>query len=245
MNNNIESNEEIHEQKNFDEKAKSFFKDKKNIAIIILSILVIMFAGTSGNLNNSTNTVETSANVLEEETTASEDITNQLKEANEKITSLENTNKALYAELDETKQKVATLETNNQTLTEEKEQLTAKVNNMSSIEELQKTIDEKNSYILNLEAQVGTLTAEKSQLEVQKGILEQQLSNTSTSTSSVSSSKNTSSSNMKSSSYTVYVTNTGSKYHRGGCSYLRSSSHAIDKNSAISQGYTACSRCNP
>jgi hypothetical protein len=43
---------------------------------------------------------------------------------------------------------------------------------------------------------------------------------------------------------TVYVTRTGSKYHRAGCTYLRSSSIPI-KLSAASGRYSACSRCNP
>ncbi len=42
----------------------------------------------------------------------------------------------------------------------------------------------------------------------------------------------------------VYITNTGSKYHRAGCSYLKSKK-AITKEQAISQGYSPCSRCNP
>jgi hypothetical protein len=41
---------------------------------------------------------------------------------------------------------------------------------------------------------------------------------------------------------TVYVTNTGSKYHRAGCSYLRSS-NPLSLKEAIAKGYTACSRC--
>jgi hypothetical protein len=44
---------------------------------------------------------------------------------------------------------------------------------------------------------------------------------------------------------TVYVTNTGSKYHTADCSYLRYSSIPMNKNDAIAQGYTPCSRCNP
>ena len=43
-------------------------------------------------------------------------------------------------------------------------------------------------------------------------------------------------------SYTVYITRTGSKYHRSGCSYLKSKIE-IEKKDAIAQGYTACSRC--
>lgn len=47
-----------------------------------------------------------------------------------------------------------------------------------------------------------------------------------------------------STSIIVYVTDTGSKYHRSGCSYLRSK-NPITLEKAISQGYGACSRCNP
>lgn len=42
----------------------------------------------------------------------------------------------------------------------------------------------------------------------------------------------------------VYITNTGSKYHRASCSYLKSKS-TITKEKAISQGYSPCSKCNP
>lgn len=45
--------------------------------------------------------------------------------------------------------------------------------------------------------------------------------------------------------YTVYVANTGSKYHRSGCQYLKKSQNAISISSAKAQGYTPCSRCNP
>lgn len=42
---------------------------------------------------------------------------------------------------------------------------------------------------------------------------------------------------------TVYITKTGSKYHRSGCSYLSKSKIAISLSEAKAQGYTACSRC--
>lgn len=45
-------------------------------------------------------------------------------------------------------------------------------------------------------------------------------------------------------SYIVNITNTGNKYHRHGCSYLKSK-NAVDKNDATAQGYTHCHRCNP
>ena len=48
-----------------------------------------------------------------------------------------------------------------------------------------------------------------------------------------------------SSSYTVYITNTGDKYHASGCQYLRSSKIAISKDDAEARGYQPCSRCRP
>ena len=42
---------------------------------------------------------------------------------------------------------------------------------------------------------------------------------------------------------TVYITNSGSKYHTAGCRYLKKSKIQINKSNAINQGYTSCSRC--
>lgn len=43
----------------------------------------------------------------------------------------------------------------------------------------------------------------------------------------------------------VYITRTGEKYHRGTCSYLKSSKIAVTLQEAVSRGFTPCSRCNP
>jgi len=42
----------------------------------------------------------------------------------------------------------------------------------------------------------------------------------------------------------VYVTNTGTKYHRDGCSYLKSKIQ-MNLTDAVNNGYEPCSRCNP
>lgn len=42
---------------------------------------------------------------------------------------------------------------------------------------------------------------------------------------------------------TVYITNSGSKYHRDGCRYLKKSKIPISLSDAQAQGYTACSVC--
>lgn len=46
-------------------------------------------------------------------------------------------------------------------------------------------------------------------------------------------------------SETVYITDSGTKYHRSGCRYLSDSSNAISKSAAIASGYEPCSVCNP
>ncbi len=46
-----------------------------------------------------------------------------------------------------------------------------------------------------------------------------------------------------STSQTVYITNTGSKYHRYGCRYLHSSCIKTSLSKAKNAGYTACSVC--
>ena len=44
---------------------------------------------------------------------------------------------------------------------------------------------------------------------------------------------------------TVYVTDSGEKYHADGCRYLSKSQHARTLADAVSAGYTPCSVCHP
>lgn len=57
------------------------------------------------------------------------------------------------------------------------------------------------------------------------------------------STRRSTSNSTQTTSQTVYVTATGSKYHRSGCSYLRQSCYSISLDDAKARGYTACSRC--
>lgn len=43
----------------------------------------------------------------------------------------------------------------------------------------------------------------------------------------------------------VYVTRSGSKYHRDGCSSLSKSKIEITLKEALEQGYEPCKRCKP
>ena len=44
---------------------------------------------------------------------------------------------------------------------------------------------------------------------------------------------------------TVYITDTGKRYHRSGCRYLHQSSIPIGLKDAKAQGYTPCRVCKP
>jgi micrococcal nuclease len=44
---------------------------------------------------------------------------------------------------------------------------------------------------------------------------------------------------------TVYITNTGKKYHRAGCRYLSHSKILVSLKDAKANGYTVCSVCRP
>lgn len=142
-------------------------------------------------------------------------------------------------------------------LTKQTEELTTQITTVNNkLEEKQKKLEEKSR-------EVTTLQEEKTKLESEKQTLNQEIeelktskanktsTQTSTSPSLTSAQKTSSSSSSNaenvstSNSYTVYITDTGKKYHSAGCSYLKNSKHAISKDSAISQGYSACSKCNP
>ena len=44
---------------------------------------------------------------------------------------------------------------------------------------------------------------------------------------------------------TVYITKTGEKYHRDGCSSLRRSRFAVSLKEAVERGFGACKICKP
>ncbi len=133
------------------------------------------------------------------------------------------------------------------------------------VSDLQAQVDESQPTIDDLKAQVASLTEEKTALQSQvdtltsqKADLQKQVdtlkAGTSGSSSSGSSSSGSSSSGSFSSgvaaysssddqSETVYVTNTGSKYHSAGCRYLKKSQIPMSLSEAKRQGYTACSVC--
>lgn len=131
----------------------------------------------------------------------------------------------------------------------------------SSVSDLQAQVDESQPAIDGLKAQVASLTEEKNGLQSQvdtltsqKADLQNQVDTLKAGASSGSSSGSSSSGGSSASvpaaysssddqSETVYITNTGSKYHSAGCRYLKKSQIPMSLSEAKRQGYTACSVC--
>ena len=130
-----------------------------------------------------------------------------------------------------------------------------------SVSDLQAQVDESQPAIDGLKAQVASLTEEKNGLQSQvdmltsqKADLQKQVDTLKAGASSGSSSGSSSSGGSSASvpaaysssddqSETVYITNTGSKYHSAGCRYLKKSQIPMSLSEAKRQGYTACSVC--
>lgn len=130
---------------------------------------------------------------------------------------------------------------------------------MNETASLQSQVDESQPAIDGLKAQVASLTEEKNGLQTQvdtltsqKADLQKQVDTLKAGASSGSSSGGSSSdsssvpaaySSSDDQSETVYVTDTGSKYHSAGCRYLKKSQIPMSLSEAKRQGYTACSVC--
>lgn len=142
-------------------------------------------------------------------------------------------------------------------LTKQTEELKVQITTINNkLEETQKKLEEKTKEVTTLqeertklESEKQTLNQEIEELKTSKAKKTSTQTSTSSSLSSTTKTSNNSISNTEkdstSNSYTVYITDTGKKYHSASCSYLKKSKHAISKSSAISQGYSACSKCNP
>ena len=188
---------------------KKIFKDKKNIAIIILSILLLFAI-----CGSSENSIETSNSLPKEE---------NIQVNQDKIQELEREKNVLIQEKEK-------LETEKNELYIEKQDLENERNQLQKEKE-------------DLETQTSTLEQEKTTLSDQLEQLKNKLANQKTTSNSTSSTSQTSTSTQNTNSAIVYVTETGKKYHKSGCSYLKKSKIQINLSDAKAQGYTPCSKC--
>ncbi len=194
-----------------------FWKNKKNVAIVILSFIIVCFLFSS----SGTEIEELSG----KENTKNAELNQQLEESMSQIKILQGQNEKLQEEkqrLQGNDSKIVTLQESNQKLQDEK----------LVLEEQKNELEQEKA---SLQAQNEELNAKIQQIQSTQSASKTAISSTATSSEIVSNTN----------SGTVYITDTGKKYHSGGCSYLKNSKHEISKSSAKAQGYMPCSRCNP
>ena len=144
------------------------------------------------------------------------------------ITILTGTNIYSICKLDSTNNQIIELKSKNSKLQKEKSNLKSKNNEyLSRIKEL---TNNKIGLEIKLNEKDDTISDLKKQIESYKSYEDTYYD------SDYSEENNT---------YTVYITENGSKYHKDGCRYLWNSKIAIDINDAIAEGYEPCSVCNP
>lgn len=107
---------------------------------------------------------------------------------------------------------------------------------------LDQTLKDKRKVVTSLKKQIEEQEAQIAALEASQAAV-QEPAQKSTSASSSNSGGSSSSDTSDTQSWTVYVTRTGSKYHKYGCQYLSQSCIPISYADATAKGYTACSRC--
>ena len=183
--------------------------------IIALITLVFIFICTTGYYSNKATT-----------------LSGQQSTEQDNLAELTQSNTDLQKQISDYEEQISTLSLEKDDL---EQQLSEAQTALDSAEDQQSTIDSLNEKVADFETQISELQADNDALKA-KG------SSPSTSTYN---NAGTSNDTATTTSYTVYITDTGSKYHRDGCRYLKQSKIAIDKDSAIAQGYGACSVCNP
>ncbi len=196
------------------EKLKTFIKEKSLLVSSILAIIIIIMFATIIGTSGQKETLEKQYHELQAKSEeTSQSLQTQIKEKDSKITD----NEKKITELQQ-EEKINEINESIKTLESEK----------------QKLEEEKSA----LEGEKQTLTTQIEELKKTSSILtERKNAKVSTSSSTVTTTA------QNTNSAIVYVTNTGKKYHKSSCSYLKKSKIQMTLSEAQSQGYTACSKC--
>lgn len=192
----------------------------------IISGILLLMVIVSGGDSNAQELTELKANVesLQEENT---NLQNSYEETLASFTELESTNQTLQSQLEEKDSEIASLKQSVDTASTYEGQIKELEKQVESLKEENTTLQSK---VTNLETAADSSSSKASDS-----------AKSSDSTANMDTPDNSSTG----SGTIVYITNTGEKYHLGSCSYLRQSKIEIDKEDAIAQGYSACSRCHP
>lgn len=199
------------------EKAPKFTKKKQIISIVVLFFVACTISGAMSTEETSTNYENTIAQTQTAEANNTEVTQNEIQKQKE----------------EEERQKK-----------EEEEKKAAEEAARKAQEAEQARIAEEEAK-KQAEAAKSATSSTTTTSSSNKATASSSQKKSSTSTSSSTTTQTTTTQANQSNSRTVYITKTGEKYHRSGCKYLRKSCISTTLSSALAQGYTACSVCNP
>lgn len=197
---------------------KSFLKNGKNIAIIILSFLLVCFIVAYG--NSDANKVEELTNQINELGQKNNELNSKVKDNEKQIINLQDANKLLVEEKEKLKEETKALET-------EKQELNTKVEELEKISSAKTTKSTTTPVATTSQSQKSSSSSSSSNSSVSKS---------SSQTAPVSSSN--------SNSQMVWVGETGTKYHNQSCRTLKGKGHQITLQQAQAEGRAPCKVCH-
>lgn len=205
--------------------------------LIAFMLLVGGFVSLAANVDTSVNTI----NQLNDQV---KEISLEKKSLNLTIDDLNDTISSFEEQIQQKKTEYDTSLSQKDSLIKEKEE------QISQLEEQIGQLEEQLEAQANHQNKIDSLTNENNSLKDEISQLEQQVSSAKTTKAPVEDSKpsvasTTTIENEDNDETTVYITNTGEKYHLAGCRYLKSSKISISKSEAVKQGYAACKVCKP
>lgn len=194
---------------------KNLLKDKKNIAIIILSIILVCSLCVTATKKD--------IDVSQYE--------NQISELNNQISNL-NSNLSI------SENKISELQDEKIQLEEEKKNLeNEKLELSNKIEALEQTNKESPTPL-------ASTSTETTQTDSPSSNASKTTSSNSNSSTTPSSNSNTSNDSQNKNSQMVWVGNTGNKYHIQSCRTLKGKGHQITLQEALAQGREPCKVCH-
>lgn len=225
-------------------KNSSYIAPKKSwkSKIIIIGFLVILFLFITNNFSQSNQPSETDIRISE--------IVQKLQDANlqigtlhEQNSKLTDENKNLAEKLQEANLQIASLQSQTNDLNQKLQSSNAQVTDLQKKNsQLENSMTENDDfYALAERIRQEIASTGKGTLIIETTTDDELNAETSYSIDL----SNAPTSSTITNSEIVYITDTGDKYHRDGCRYLRESKHEISRNNAVSQGYTPCSVCKP
>lgn len=213
---------------------KSIFKDGKNIAILLLSILSSLFLLAFIGSSVGTETAQVSAPSVEvsEYEKSIDELKRNIEDNQNQITELQNENKELKE--------------NNTRLEEEKQNIENEKNTLASkVEELEK--QPTNTSNTSTASKPTTTQSNPSPSSTSTSSSSKPASNSSSSISSstpkATQTQPTAPSNNNNSQM-VWIGDTGNKYHNQNCRTLKGNGHQITMQQALAEGRQACKVCH-